>query len=61
MRFVFEGTWLVLGVALGGPFGLGTVLVAATIGPAVASGHRVVESLVVASRRRLVVLPAFAG
>lgn len=53
MRFVFEATWLVLGVALGGPIGVGTVIVAALIGPAVAFGSRTVESLLTASRRQL--------
>ena len=53
MRFMFESTWLVAGAALGGPFGVGTVIVAATIGPAVAQGHRLVVSFALASRRRL--------
>jgi uncharacterized membrane protein YczE len=57
-RLAFEVTWIVLGVALGGPIGIGTVLVAALIGPAVARGHRLVESVVVTSRRQLDVLAA---
>jgi uncharacterized membrane protein YczE len=56
VRLAFEATWLVLGVVLGGPIGVGTVLVAALIGPAVARGHRLVESVVVTSRRQLDVL-----
>jgi uncharacterized membrane protein YczE len=57
MRLAFEVTWLVLGVALGGPIGVGTVLVATLIGPAVAHGHRLVDRAVTASRRQF---PAFA-
>ena len=56
MRLAFEATWVVLGVALGGPIGIGTVLVALLIGPAVARGHRLVEAVVVTSRRQLDVL-----
>jgi uncharacterized membrane protein YczE len=44
VRLAFESTWIVVGVALGGPAGLGTVMVAATIGPAVSLGHRIVDS-----------------
>ncbi|MEZ5259279.1 MAG: hypothetical protein R2705_21075 [Ilumatobacteraceae bacterium] len=50
---VLEATWVVLGVALGGPIGVGTVIVALLIGPAVAFGSRTVESLVTVSRRQL--------
>lgn len=53
VRAAFELSWLVLGVALGGPIGLGTVIAAFIIGPAVAHGHRAVESLVGLSRRQL--------
>ena len=53
VRFVFEATWAVFGVALGGPLGVGTVLAAALLGPSVAAGHRTVVRLVVASRRQL--------
>ena len=53
VRFVCEATWLVLGVALGGPIGLGTVLVASLIGPSVAHGYRRVDALVAGSRRQL--------
>jgi uncharacterized membrane protein YczE len=52
VRLAFEATWIVLGVALGGPIGIGTVLVAVLIGPSVARGHRLVESAVITSRRR---------
>jgi uncharacterized membrane protein YczE len=58
VRLAFEVTWIVLGIALGGPIGIGTVLVAALIGPAVARGHRLVESAVITSRRQLEVLAA---
>jgi uncharacterized protein len=53
MRLMFEATWLVLGVVLGGPIGLGTVLVALAIGPSVARGHRMVDIAVTTSRRQL--------
>lgn len=53
VRFACEATWLVLGVALGGPIGLGTVIVASLIGPSVAHGYRRVDALVAGSRRQL--------
>ena len=37
MRLMFEVTWLAVGGLLGGPIGLGTVLVALCIGPSVAT------------------------
>lgn len=43
VRIVIESSMFVIGVALGGPIGLGTVAVAIAIGPAVAMGHRVVS------------------
>lgn len=58
VRMGFEATWLGLGVVLGGPIGLGTVLVALLIGPAVARGYRYVDAVAVGSRRQLVVLSA---
>lgn len=51
VRTAIEAGWLLTGVALGGPFGLGTLLVAATIGPAVLIGHRIVDTMVVHSLR----------
>jgi uncharacterized membrane protein YczE len=45
VRMVFELTWLGAGVILGGPIGIGTVLAALTIGPAVAVGFRVVDAV----------------
>lgn len=45
MRTVCEAMWIVLGVALGGPIGPGTVLVAVFIGPAVTIGFRTVDGL----------------
>lgn len=53
VRMVTELTWLVLGVLLGGPIGIGTLIVAFLVGPAVANGHRVVDGLVTTSRRQL--------
>jgi len=53
LRMAMELSWLVVGVALGGPIGLGTVVVALTIGPAVLVGYRVVDGTVVSCRTRL--------
>lgn len=53
VRFGFEMALLVLGVLLGGPIGVGTVIVAALIGPSVAFGLRSVGSVATASRRQL--------
>ena len=46
VRLAFEVTWLVIGVAMGGPAGLGTILVALTIGLSVSNGHRMVDGTV---------------
>jgi uncharacterized membrane protein YczE len=51
LRMAFESSLLVVGVALGGPVGLGTVVVALCIGPAVMVGYRAVDS--VAARGRI--------
>jgi uncharacterized protein len=51
VRFAIEMTWIIAGVALGGPAGLGTVLVALFVGPAVAHGYRIVDSVAAASIR----------
>jgi uncharacterized membrane protein YczE len=53
LRMAFEVSWLVIGVALGGPIGLGTLVVALTIGPAVVVGYRTVDASVVSCRSRL--------
>lgn len=45
VRFGCEVTWIVLGVALGGPAGVGTVMVAAAVGPAVAKGYGAVDAM----------------
>lgn len=58
VRLAFEVTWVVLGVALGGPIGVGTVLVAFLIGPAVQHGYRWVDA--VAERTRTTVALAAA-
>jgi uncharacterized protein len=55
-RMVLELSCLAVGAALGGPVGVGTVLVALAIGPAVAIGQRLVTGAVTASS--LVVTPA---
>jgi len=49
VRFVLEMSWIAVGVALGGPAGLGTIMVAALIGPAVATGHGWVDAAAVRS------------
>lgn len=53
VRPAIELTWIVAGTALGGPAGVGTVLVALFIGPSVARGHRLVDALAVRSVRGL--------
>jgi uncharacterized membrane protein YczE len=53
IRMAFELTWLGVGVLLGGPIGVGTVLVALTIGPAVAVGYRAVDAAAISCRIRL--------
>lgn len=45
IRMVLEVAWLSVGALLGGPFGIGTLVVAFFIGPAVASGYRFVSRL----------------
>jgi len=53
VRPAIELSWIVLGVLLGGPAGLGTVMVAALIAPAVEHGYRIVDALAARSRRRM--------
>lgn len=50
VRMVCELAWLAAGALLGGPFGLGTVIVALLIGPFVATGHRTVDTAVTSAR-----------
>ncbi len=54
VRFVIEMAWIGIGVALGGPAGLGTVMVAVLIGPAVARGHGWVDAITARSFQRVV-------
>ena len=44
VRFWTEITWIAVGVALGGPAGRGTIMVAALIGPAVHHGYQLVDA-----------------
>ena len=44
VRFACEATWIVCGVALGGPAGIGTLMVAAAVGPAVEKGYAIVDA-----------------
>jgi uncharacterized membrane protein YczE len=53
MRLMFEAAFLAIGGLLGGPIGLGTVLIALCIGPSVARGRRTVAAGLDASRRQL--------
>ena len=53
MRLMFEVAFLTVGGLLGGPIGLGTVLVALCIGPSIARGRRMVFAGLNASRRQL--------
>ena len=53
VRPMFEATWIIAGVALGGPAGLGTVLVAVFVGPSVAWGYGLVDRFAVRSVQRL--------
>jgi uncharacterized protein len=53
VRMGFELTWLVVGVGLGGPIGIGTVVVALTIGPAVMVGYRAVDAAAAGCRTGL--------
>lgn len=53
VRPVIEATWIVVGVALGGPAGFGTVLVGVLIAPAVANGYRFVDTMAARSVRGL--------
>jgi uncharacterized membrane protein YczE len=53
MRLLFEVTWLTVGGLLGGPIGLGTVLIALCIGPSVATGRRLVSRGIETSRRQV--------
>lgn len=50
VRTVLEVIWLSIGGLLGGPIGVGTVLVAFLIGPSVANGLRIVDRTVTRTR-----------
>lgn len=50
VRLTIELGWLLIGVLLGGPIGVGTIVVAFLIGPAVGLGHRGVDRAVGGSR-----------
>ena len=52
-RLALEVSWLAVGVALGGPIGLGTVVVALCIGTSIANGRRIVDTGIAASRRQI--------
>lgn len=54
VRFAIEMAWIGIGVALGGPAGLGTVMVAVLIGPAVSRGHGWVDAVTARSLQRVV-------
>lgn len=50
VRMACEVGWLAVGVILGGPFGIGTVIVAVLIGPFVARGYRTVDTAFTTAR-----------
>jgi uncharacterized membrane protein YczE len=52
-RMALEVSWLAVGVALGGPIGLGTVVVALFIGKSIANGRRIVDTGIDVSRRQI--------
>ena len=52
VRTGVELSWLALGLALGGTVGVGTVLVAGLIGPAVRGGHDALVSAIESERGR---------
>lgn len=54
VRFAIEMAWIGIGVALGGPAGFGTVMVAVLIGPAVARGHGWVDAIAARSFQRVI-------
>lgn len=53
VQFGFEMTWVTLGVLLGGPAGIGTVMVAVLVGPSVANGYRVADRWAGRAQRRM--------
>jgi len=57
VRTGVELTWLAFGIVLGGTFGLGTVIIAALIGPAVRQGHAAVSRSAMWARPHLVEVP----
>jgi uncharacterized membrane protein YczE len=58
MRMSCEVTWLVVGVALGGTAGLGTVIVAALIGISVRLGYRSMAAMLQPLRRTAIGSPS---
>jgi uncharacterized membrane protein YczE len=53
VRVGFELTWLAVGLLLGGPVGVGTLIVALMLGPAVANGSRAVDLATSPSVKRI--------
>jgi uncharacterized membrane protein YczE len=53
VRMATEFIWVAVGLALGGPAGIGTIVVAIGVGPAVAYGYKIVDGAVEFSRRRI--------
>ena len=54
VRFVIEMSWIGVGTILGGPAGIGSIMVAALIGPAVARGHGWIDALAARSVKSVV-------
>ncbi|HEX4981107.1 MAG TPA: hypothetical protein VFV63_05390 [Ilumatobacteraceae bacterium] len=53
VRAGLEMTWLAIGLVLGGPVGVGTLIVAVMLGPAVANGSRAVDLATSPSVKRI--------
>lgn len=58
IRTLLELSWVGFGLTLGGVAGIGTVLVALTVGPAVQTGHSIVEAAMRAGGRSVVEVDA---
>lgn len=53
VRMACEFAWLTIGAVLGGPLGVGTIIVAVLIGPFVAGGHRTMQTAATTARRQI--------
>jgi uncharacterized membrane protein YczE len=60
VRACLELTWVTIGVLLGGPAGVGTILVAFLIGPSVARGRRIVNAATSRARKQVATTRQYA-